>query len=251
MLDRIKINKKSKIYRSLRWLIQPLKNIKALYQELSYLPRRKIKLLEYKEPQEFTGLTIGCGPFPLPGWINTDLLGNPNIDFPLDISSPLPLPDNFFDVIYGAEVIEHIDLAEARLFLREAQRILKPGGVMRLTTPDLTEVCRVFLGLKDDVSVEDFGTVWLEGEFSKEIWINSQFRAWGHKHLWTFESLSDELSKAGFSQSQRCEPQKTKSDKPQLNNLDNRYGKDAPAWIFGANLLMEAQKPIVASSSVT
>jgi predicted SAM-dependent methyltransferase len=36
--------------------------------------------------------------------------------FPLDVTNSLPFPDNFFDVIYGSEVIEHIDLAEARQF---------------------------------------------------------------------------------------------------------------------------------------
>lgn len=238
------MNRKSRLYRSLKWMYQPLKAAKALYQELNYIPRRQTKLRECKNSQGFTGLHIGCGPFYMPGWVNTDVLGTPNIDFPLDISSKLPLPNNCFDVIYGSEVLEHIDLAEARQFLRESQRILKPGGVMRLTTPDLHEVCKIFLGQKEGVKVGDFGTVWLEGEFSPEIWINCQFRAWGHKHLWTWESLSTELTAAGFTQIQRCEPHKTKSDKPELDNLDNRYGDDAPSWLFASTLIVEAQKPV-------
>ncbi len=243
----LQLNRNTKLYRSLRWMYQP---IKAFYQELKYVFRRKAKILECQNVQAFSGLHIGSGGCYMPGWLNTDLVGNSKIDFTLDISTELPLPDNFFDAIYGSEVIEHIELAKARLFMREAQRILKPGGVMRLTTPDITEICRIFLGLRDDVSVEDFSTVWLgiEGEFSKEIWkeiwINSQFRAWGHKHLWTFESLSYELAKAGFSQVQRCEPHKTKFDKAQLNSLDNRYGDDPPPWIFASTLIIEAQKPV-------
>lgn len=229
-------------------MYEPIKAVKELYEELKYVPRRQAKLQQGKNSQEFSGLHIGCGSFYMPGWINTDVLGNPSMDFPLDITNPLPFRDNFFDVIYGSEVIEHIDLAQARQFLKEAQRVLKPGGVMRLTTPDLTETCKIFLGLRDDVTVEDFGTVWLEGEFSKEIWINALFRSWGHKHLWTFESVSEELKKAGLSEVQRCEPQQTKSKIPQLNNLDNRYGDNPPSWIFTGTLIVEAQKPVAAAS---
>lgn len=148
------INQKSKTYYFLRWIYQPIKTAQNLYQELKYVPRRKAKLIECKNTQGFSGLHIGCGSFYMPGWINTNILGTPSIDFPLDISTELPLPDNFFDAIYGSEMIEHIELAETRLFIREALRILKPGGVIKLTTPDLTEICRIFLGLRDELSVD-------------------------------------------------------------------------------------------------
>lgn len=249
------MNPKSNLYRSLQWMYQPLKAIKYFYQQLKYLPIKKAKLLKYKQAQAFSGLHIGCGRFYLPDWLNTDLLkisNNPKIDFPLDISNQLSLPDNFFDVIYGSEVIEHIELAEARSFFRDSHRILKPGGIMRLTTPNITEICRIFLGLRNDINVEDFKTVWLEekytdykypGEFSKEIWINSMFQAWGHKHLWTFESLLDELGKAGFVEIEVRNPQQTKSNKPQLNNLETRYSNSSAPIFFASTLIVEACKP--------
>ncbi|NJR25484.1 MAG: methyltransferase domain-containing protein [Richelia sp. CSU_2_1] len=226
------MDKDSQLYRSLKWMYQPIQAVKQISEELKYESRRRSKLQENKKAGEFSGLHIGCGSFYLSGWINTDVLGNPSMDFPLDISKLLPFEDNFFDAIYGSEVIEHINLTKGRQFFAEALRILKPGGAIRLTTPDLTESCKIFLGLRDDVKVEDFRTVWLEDEFSKEIWINALFRSWGHQHLWTFESLADELKKAGFSQVDLCEPQKTKSQHHQLNNLDNRYGDNPPPWIL-------------------
>ena len=242
------MNKHSRLYRSLRWSYQPIKSLKKLLHNLITLPRRKAKLLECKNSTGFSGLHIGCGPYYMPDWVNTDITITSNADFFCDITQKLPIPDKIFDVIYGAEVIEHIELEEARLFFREAYRILKPGGVMRLTTPDTTEVCKIFLGLRDDVKIEDFGTaeifgpIWIEDKVSKELWINYQFRSWGHKHLWTFESLVSELTKAGFCEVQRCEPQKTKSDKSQLNCLENRYGDNPPSWIFTSSLILEARK---------
>ena len=94
----------------------------------------------------FQGLQIGSGSFARPGWMNSDMVGTPGIDFPLDITKPLPFPDNCLDAIYGSEVIEHIERRYVVPFLKESRRILKPGGVLRLTTPDLKAVCELYLG---------------------------------------------------------------------------------------------------------
>jgi len=45
----------------------------------------------------------------------------------------IPLPDASADVVTCIEIIEHLDDPEA--FIREVKRILKPGGVLVLTTP--------------------------------------------------------------------------------------------------------------------
>jgi ubiquinone/menaquinone biosynthesis C-methylase UbiE len=46
----------------------------------------------------------------------------------------LPLPDLFFDVIIVQDVIEH--LIDIDLFIEELKRVLKPGGVIHLSTPN-------------------------------------------------------------------------------------------------------------------
>ncbi len=48
---------------------------------------------------------------------------------------PLPYPDNTFDYIVSFQVIEHIEEDEA--LVKEMQRVLKPGGVMIMTTPNI------------------------------------------------------------------------------------------------------------------
>lgn len=47
----------------------------------------------------------------------------------------LPYQDESFDLITCSEVIEHID--NYRAFIRDAYRILKPGGLLILTTPNV------------------------------------------------------------------------------------------------------------------
>jgi SAM-dependent methyltransferase len=50
-----------------------------------------------------------------------------------DLSS---YPSASFDMVYSGESIEHITRAEAEQVLREARRVLKPGGVLALDTPN-------------------------------------------------------------------------------------------------------------------
>jgi len=65
------------------------------------------------------------------------LLGEDSIDLVVcDVESDvgLPFPDNSFDVIYNKSFMEH--LSQPDVFLREAHRVLKPGGMILCLIPD-------------------------------------------------------------------------------------------------------------------
>ena len=57
------------------------------------------------------------------------------INHPLD--RPLPLPDESFDGIYSFHVVEHLSPAANERFMRDIHRLLKRGGIYRVSTPDL------------------------------------------------------------------------------------------------------------------
>lgn len=55
-----------------------------------------------------------------------------------DISKKLSFKDNFFDFVFAGEVIEHI--FDTKAFLNEIHRVLKPGGYLIITTPNLARI---------------------------------------------------------------------------------------------------------------
>jgi len=74
-----------------------------------------------------------CGPFVRKGWINVDC-----IDFGQEVIADLQEPWHFLDSnsvdhIYCKDGLEHQDSVEH--FLREAARVLRPGGTLEIWVP--------------------------------------------------------------------------------------------------------------------
>lgn len=61
---------------------------------------------------------------------------NKNISFQTGSVSKIPLPDQSIDVVTSFETIEHINEENQKVFLTEAKRVLRPGGLMIISTPD-------------------------------------------------------------------------------------------------------------------
>jgi 2-polyprenyl-3-methyl-5-hydroxy-6-metoxy-1,4-benzoquinol methylase len=64
-----------------------------------------------------------------------------------DVEGPLPLSDSCVDIVHACEVIEHLFDTEG--FLRELHRLLRPRGILILSTPNLNSLvnrARVLVG---------------------------------------------------------------------------------------------------------
>jgi SAM-dependent methyltransferase len=83
---------------------------------------------------------FGCGDMPyrtviephVGKYLGVDLEMNPKADHHIGFDSKTTLPDNYADIVLSNQVLEHVDTPSG--YLKEALRILKPGGSIILTT---------------------------------------------------------------------------------------------------------------------
>src|SRR5687768_7431124 len=54
-----------------------------------------------------------------------------------DLRKGIPYPPGSFDAVYHSHFLEHLDRANGASMLRECQKALKPGGILRVVVPDL------------------------------------------------------------------------------------------------------------------
>jgi SAM-dependent methyltransferase len=53
-----------------------------------------------------------------------------------DVRAPFPIPENSMDLFQSEDVFEHIPYSELQPVIEEIYRVLKPGGLFRLSVPD-------------------------------------------------------------------------------------------------------------------
>ena len=94
-------------------------------------------------------IDLGCGPRPYfhlykDYFSRTIAIEHPDTDFPkknIDIfcsAVNIPLPDHSANAVLCTEMLH--DIAEPELVLKEISRLLKPGGILILTTPFMVPV---------------------------------------------------------------------------------------------------------------
>jgi predicted SAM-dependent methyltransferase len=108
-------------------------------------------------------INLACGPVFIdsPAWANFDFAAASGVQ-QADLLGRLPLSDNSAQLVYSSHFLEHIPKLQVESFLRECLRVLKPGGALRLVLPDLENMARTYLQLRDDGEHEKADFVVLE-----------------------------------------------------------------------------------------
>lgn len=133
-------------------------------------------------------LNVGCGRFPLAGWINLDIQELPTVDRVVDVRAGLPFRDAA--AVYAEHFLEHLTFGEALDFLAAAHAALAPGGKLRLSTPNLEWVWATH----DPAWPE-------EAEARRRTFVaNRAFYGWQHRFIWTRPLLAEAMAASGFDQ---------------------------------------------------
>lgn len=180
------------------------------------------------EPQR-TRVHLGAGDHRLNGWTNVDL--QPNVaDVLADFTSPLPFRTGSVDLLHSEDLLEHLDGEAGKRLLADCYRVLRPGGVMRLLTPDLRALIdRVYQ------QREPRHLAWCDTHLSARgpcEALNMHLRMNGeHRFVYDEEHLTETLRAIGFRVRR---VRHNWSPVRELNYLDLRD--------FGLNLFLEAVK---------
>lgn len=140
-----------------------------------------------------TKIHLGCGGHYIQGWTNVDL-DSPLADVHLDLRKALPYADASVDYVFNEHFIEHLTREDGISLLKECRRILKPGGVLRISTPNLRWVAAQYLGGK----LDEWADVGYLPETSCRL-MNESMRFWGHQFVYDMPELVLALQKAGFA----------------------------------------------------
>ena len=191
--------------------------------------RRRVLKIDAKMSQAYLQshsspkLHLGASNHTLEGWLNTDIFPHENVMF-MDATKTYPFPDQSFDLVYSEHMIEHVPYEAGQFMLKECYRVLRPGGLIRIVTPDLATIMALYA---DDLSPKQREYIAYMSqrfipeapEMSQTFVINAFFRMWGHQFIFDEKRLVSCLKTAGFSDIQRR--RLGDSSNPALSNLEN------------------------------
>lgn len=179
-------------------------------------------------------LNLGCGNVRPAGWINTDSSWNANLQrIPvvgtivnklfstvaydtsnleyMNLNKRWKFASDSVDVVYASHLFEHLTLKSTDLFLREAYRTLKPGGIIRIVVPDLYKIARRYIseyesGHEDTTKFIMWAiNMHREGQYGvsipvwKKVILEIQGYPHQHKFMYDEKSLSKKMAQYGFT----------------------------------------------------
>jgi predicted SAM-dependent methyltransferase len=90
-------------------------------------------------------LNLGCGNRFHHEWVNIDFASSSEYVRAYNLLKGIPYPNDFFDVVYHNNLLEHFQKNDGDKFIQECFRVLKFQGIIRIVVPDLENIVRCYL----------------------------------------------------------------------------------------------------------
>jgi predicted SAM-dependent methyltransferase len=116
---------------------------------------------------------------------------------------PLPIEDASLDWCYSEHFIEHLAPEDAIAWLTEVRRVLRAGGLVRISTPDLRRYAEGYFAPTGPFMSEHGQRIarWFDDPAAVErpaFMVNQTFFSWGHRWMYDFQELRHTAAAAGF-----------------------------------------------------
>ena len=82
-------------------------------------------------------LHLGCYGKKIEGFVNVDIREEVKPDLVDNVFELKKVENNSAELIYASHVLEHADYIESEAALKRWHQVLKSGGVLRLSVPDM------------------------------------------------------------------------------------------------------------------
>jgi len=130
---------------------------------------------------------LGCGDIASPEFINVDARPAPHVHYVCDVTDLPMFPENYADLVYACHVLEHVQHRALKRTLWEWRRVLKPGGILRLSVPDFDKILYMYQSCGRDI--QSILSPLMGGQ---EYLHNTHYSAFNYAYL------SERLSEVGF-----------------------------------------------------
>jgi predicted SAM-dependent methyltransferase len=148
-------------------------------------------------------LHLGCWNRNIPGFINVDLCDFPHVHYKNNIDDLSMFEDNSAELIYSSHSFEYFDRTEAPNVLKEWNRVLIPGGILRISVPDFEKLIQLYNQTNNINKILGplFGRMEIDtGQNLKIIY---------HRTVYDFNSLKELLERCGFNSIRRYDWKQT------------------------------------------
>lgn len=203
---------------------------------------RPLMIYSYLRSHNMRKLQLGARFNILNGWLNTDLYPDKKGLIFLDTTKMFPFEEKTFDYILIEHHIEHLTYSVGLRMLEECFRVLRPGGKIRIGTPDFD----IVIGLRNSqkTSLQQRYLKWHMSHFpdigiDTDIFvINNAFNGMGHRFIYDQATLYNSLVKTGYIDITRHPP--GESNDEMLVGVDGHAKDEIMSF---AQLVLEAKRP--------